>query len=405
MKSAQHSVYFLFDTLTQLPVISRPYLVITSITLSLSLVNTSAVAQSATQVARFHQLISLYENAGAIEEPEIVSCTLSGGTKSYCFKITTGPAPTNHTTGPYCPSSIDTPANEAGTWFINEEVVIADGEFIQNLAVIFEDDEWQMFDPATGQVIRVEGQLGCDVAGDPNSAKDYVNNCVECEVKYLSADTSETYIIPLEPSNTDVEPVRIGPSPGVGLAFNGVKLDAPAPLQLIEGNHTLGLMDACVGHVNPYTGYHYHGLVGCELQITAVIDNHEPLVAVAMDGYDIYSAVTNEQAFVLDACNGHTVEGLGYHYHSDVAGTNQFIGCFTAEYGCTSTDSSAQCDASSNAQKAGGGRPDFAAAAAKLGIDESELRDALGNPPPDFQAAAKKLGVTEEALQQAMGRP
>lgn len=64
-------------------------------------------------------------------------------------------------------------------------------------------------------------------------------------------------------------------------------------------------------------------------------------------------------------------------------------------------------------------RPDFAAAAAKLGLTEQKLKDALGvpaNPPsqgnqnqlpprPDFQAAAAKLGVTEQKLKDALGVP
>ena len=43
-----------------------------------------------------------------------------------------------------------------------------------------------------------------------------------------------------------------------------------------------------------------------------------------------------------------------------------------------------------------------------LGIEESELRDALGDPsqgPPDLTAAAKKLGVSEDELQEALGLP
>ena len=64
-------------------------------------------------------------------------------------------------------------------------------------------------------------------------------------------------------------------------------------------------------------------------------------------------------------------------------------------------------------------RPDFAAAAAKLGVTEPQLKDALGvpaNPPspsdrnqrpprPDFKGAAQKLGVTEQQLTDALGIP
>ncbi|MEA5504301.1 hypothetical protein VB735_14495 [Halotia wernerae UHCC 0503] len=64
-------------------------------------------------------------------------------------------------------------------------------------------------------------------------------------------------------------------------------------------------------------------------------------------------------------------------------------------------------------------RPDFAAAATKLGVTEQQLKDALGvpaNPPtqgdrnqrpprPDLKAAAAKLGVTEQQLKDALGVP
>ncbi len=51
---------------------------------------------------------------------------------------------------------------------------------------------------------------------------------------------------------------------------------------------------------------------------------------------------------------------------------------------------------------------DFAAAAAKLGVTEQQLREALGDQtqgPADMAAAAKKLGVTEQSLREALGFP
>jgi hypothetical protein len=51
---------------------------------------------------------------------------------------------------------------------------------------------------------------------------------------------------------------------------------------------------------------------------------------------------------------------------------------------------------------------DYAAAAAKLGVTETQLREALGESnqgPPDMAAVAKALGVSEEALQEALGLP
>jgi hypothetical protein len=49
---------------------------------------------------------------------------------------------------------------------------------------------------------------------------------------------------------------------------------------------------------------------------------------------------------------------------------------------------------------------DLAAAAAKLGITEAQLSEALGNTQQGFQdlaAAATKLGVSEDSLRQALG--
>ena len=48
--------------------------------------------------------------------------------------------------------------------------------------------------------------------------------------------------------------------------------------------------------------------------------------------------------------------------------------------------------------------PDLAAAATKLGITETQLKDAFNNTlPPDFSAAAKNLGITVAQLKSALG--
>ena len=47
--------------------------------------------------------------------------------------------------------------------------------------------------------------------------------------------------------------------------------------------------------------------------------------------------------------------------------------------------------------------PDLAAAASKLGISESRLRQALGPPPPDLDATAAELGISVQKLREALG--
>lgn len=318
-----------------------------------------AVALTPQMEARFYELSALFADANQVGEAKIVDCTLSGGSRTKCFSVTTGPAPANHPTGPYCPVNITDGPDQAGTWFVNGELYDVDGAFIEQLAVIYQDDEWQMFDTKTGRVTRASGELGCKVAGAPTSAADYKNYCVECDVGLLGADATQTYIIPLTPITAE-EDTRIGPHTGVGLAFNGVKLDAPAPMDLILGGHSLGLFDACAGHVNPSTGYHYHGLVGCELQKSSQVDGHAPRVAVAMDGFEIYAQMNAERSEGLDTCGGHETAKLGYHYHAEKAGTNQFIGCFKGESGCTLDDTDDTCDASVDDRRGpppGGGAP------------------------------------------------
>jgi hypothetical protein len=49
---------------------------------------------------------------------------------------------------------------------------------------------------------------------------------------------------------------------------------------------------------------------------------------------------------------------------------------------------------------------DLAAAAAKLGVTEEQLSEALGDQQPlDLAAAAEELGVSEESLREALGIP
>jgi hypothetical protein len=114
----------------------------------------------------------------------------------------------------------------------------------------------------------------------------------------------------------------------------------------------------------------------------------------------------------LDECNGITVDGE-YIYLI----TNEYpyiprclMGAFTESrpggagaptQGDTGT--LPQGDVGTPPQGGQGNGPDFALAAVSLGIDENDLRNALGGPPPDFAAAAQTLGITVEELQNALG--
>ncbi|MFK8161879.1 MAG: hypothetical protein AB8H12_05390 [Lewinella sp.] len=56
-----------------------------------------------------------------------VPCTLSDGTKSTCYKIVAGSAPSDHQMGPWCPENIADGAEAGGIWMEGGEVFDVDG--------------------------------------------------------------------------------------------------------------------------------------------------------------------------------------------------------------------------------------------------------------------------------------
>jgi len=129
-----------------------------------------------------------------------------------------------------------------------------------------------------------------------------------------------------------------GPPPGEnkrgpqsrGIAFNGVVFDAPAPLHLILAGYTIPAFDAAGGHINMDAGYHYHAATGKTKEIQQK-DGHAPMIGYTMDGYGLYSELNSkgEKPIDLDDCRGHYDAIRGYHYHTDAAGNNNFINCFS----------------------------------------------------------------------------
>ena len=191
------------------------------------------------------------------------------------------------------------------------------------------------------------------------------------------------------------------------MALNGVLFGPSAPIEFILSTYTLGLFDDCGGHGNPHEGYHYHAATGCS-EIIEQKDGHAAQIGYALDGYPIFAELdtTGNASDNLDQCGGESDSVRGYHYHASSPGKNQIIACYTGAQGCMAEDPDAACDASATSGDSGrrGDRPDFAAAASKLGVTEDELKQALGDPPPDFEKAANQLGIEVEQLQQALKR-
>ena len=355
-----------------------------------------------------HSIEDLFAGATILAGPNLVDCTLSGGTATRCFSITVKSEPATYTPGPWCPRNVSDDSAGGGIWLEGGGVFEVDGQFIKNMGSFYNDSQWQLFDSESGKIRVTDTLESCRAAARPNVDPAYRNYCVECLPEYMGDDASVTYTIPLNPVPGEDRTFQTRAS-GSGVAVNGVRLDGPAPVEAILGNYTLAPFDDCGGHVNLAVGYHYHAATDC-LSDVAVADDHGQVIGVAMDGYLIMARKDNtgEVPTDLDSCGGHVVDGT-YHYHAGAEGSNAILSCLTGEAGCVSGDTGESCDASKSANDGpqGGGvtRPDFAAAAKALGITEAKLLAALGGPPPDFDKAAAALGISVDKLRELLPTP
>lgn len=268
-------------------------------------------------------------------------CTLSDGTVTDCYEITTTSLADDHNMGPWCPDNINDDASQGGIWLEGGEVYDVDGAFIQNLATFYNDNTWNMYD-ANGDIQKTETLQECEEAANPNVGAQYENYCVECLPSYV-ANLTQTYLIPITPVKTTTATQfgmggggPGGPGGGIsqrGLAFNGVVFDAPAPTNAILSAYTLAPFDDAGGHINLTAGYHYHAATGLTTQI-AQNDGHSAMIGYAMDGHGLYERLDSNgvEPNDLDECRGHYDEIRGYHYHVAAPGTNSFIDCL---YGAT----------------------------------------------------------------------
>lgn len=168
----------------------------------------------------------------------------------------------------------------------------------------------------------------------------------------------------------------------------------------------VAFLDNCNGHtLVDGSNYHYHGIPVCLAEAAAQAGQHSRMIGVLADGFPVYGnndiggiVVVNDD---LDECSGHFgvtpefPEGI-YHYHLTADEAPYMIDCYHGEIEV----------AANSGPGAGGGRPDFAAVAETLGIQEAELLQALGDArPPNFAQAAEALGISEEDLRAAMPGP
>ena len=267
---------------------------------------------------------SLFIKESLLKEITTEERTLSNGTKALCYVITTASQPQEHKMGPWCPTHINDGKDKGGIWFKDDKVYDVDGHFIANLKEFYSDEEWALF-REDGSVKVTKTQEECEAAARPDVDEKYNNYCVECLPDYYREKVS-TYIIPVKPMYLE-NSNALGRN-GIGVAFNGVNFDAPAPTHAILAAHTLAPLDDAGGHVNPHAGYHYHAVTGKTKEI-AQKDIHAPMIGYAMDGFGIYAHKDqNGNGYSdLDDCGGHYDDVRGYHYHAGDTGSNQVLGC------------------------------------------------------------------------------
>ncbi|WP_458791709.1 YHYH protein [Yoonia sp. MH D7] len=282
----------------------------------------------------------LLSTANIVVAPQIVDCTLSEGAETQCIQFTVKPEPTNYAAGPWCARNISDGADAGGIWLKDGAVHEADGAFFTMLADLYNDEEWQVYDEATGAINVTPSAEACAAAARPDVDPQYNNFCVQCEPDYVASDLTVTYTIPLTPvAASQPSQINFG---GAGVATNGIKFDGPAPLDAILDAHTIAPFDDCGGHVNLNVGYHFHVAGDCLETTEAALD--APIIGIAMDGYLITENALG--LYDLDQCNGHVGDTGPYHYHAGAAGSNQILGCLTAQTGCASTQEGTVCDAS-----------------------------------------------------------
>lgn len=271
---------------------------------------------------------SYFLTAGLAESITKVSKTLSDGTTVECYKIVSNNTPTDHTQGPWCPTNISDGPDKAGIWFEGGKLYDADGAFIKNLAAFYSNATWKLYNPLTGEINVTSTKEACQAAARPDVDPAYKNYCVQCLPSYFPG-IKKTFYIPVKPIKGKKTTAIQGMGTVVGVAFNGVNFDPPAPTQAILGAFTLAPFDDAGGHVNGVTGYHYHAATGKSTKIKQT-DGHAAMIGYAMDGYGIFEQLdeSGKEPTDLDVSRGHYDSKRGYHYHVAFAGTNSFINSF-----------------------------------------------------------------------------
>ncbi len=314
--------------------------------------------------------------------------TLFDGTKTLCYVIRTYSEPQEHKMGPWAPKHISDGADKGGIWFRDGKVFDVDGPFVRNIAKFYNDPKWKLH-REDGSIKVTDTKEAFEAAAKPDVDPRYNNHVVEGRPEWIDRKVF-VYVIPVKPIYQE-EPTFIGrqqrgpegaarsgesqpprgdrPPPRgaggdggshshggashahvhqlagghgetvLGIAFNGVNFDPPAPIDAILAAYTIAPFDDAGGHINPHNNYHYHAAMGHTKEIVQP-DGHAPMIGYAMDGYGLFANKNKDGSAPedLDQCGGHSDKIRGYHYHAGAAGENRIINAFRGIPGTMSVE-------------------------------------------------------------------
>ena len=269
--------------------------------------------------------VALFFDGALAEAATTEPCTLADGTETTCYRISVAGDPVTYDAGPFCPTNISDGPEAGGIWFDGTGVYELDGEFFANVAELYGDDNWLMYNE-DGSINVTETAEEFDLAARPNVDPSLQNHCVEGRAEWLDngVAVASTVLIPAEPVFAGTASTTNG---NLGVTLDGIVIAQSAPVDAILAAYTIAAFDDCGGHYNPVDGYHLHGAVGCS-ELERVADGETPMFAYAMDGFPVHSPLADDTEVELDACNGHETEEAGYHYHANGAEENLVIECF-----------------------------------------------------------------------------
>jgi hypothetical protein len=348
--------------------------------------------------------------------PTIVDCTLETGAAARCHEFTVGYKPAELAIGPFCPATLD---DAGGIWDWDGEnaglyrIDRAFLEMLDTLGYRFFDDDG---------TVHI-----ADIATAPPEDD---HACIN-----VSADETVeiTMRLPVDPVMADA-PSPLATVSKVGVALDGVPIFSDAPSVLQTGH--MPALDTCGGHIDPGGWYHWHATstdIGTAFEEEGVLadcaldQDSGAQFGYAFDGFALMGSREADGTVPegLDACDGHVgplPDGTeGYHYHASetfpnlpsclvgVVAVDNLTTTATAGVGATRAGQDGRAEPPRPGQGTRGDPPPgFIEAAATLGVTPEailEAMDAAGGPNADLAQVAARLGVDEVALRDALPPP